>query len=119
VGYLFETFILNELRAYSSYNQKKLKIYYWGTPSKNEVDFVIDNGIAKIGLELKTSSHWQSRFNKGLSTLLSEKKKSIMLLESSMECAIKSRMICIFLPRKTSLKNYGLAKSLNFVPATR
>ncbi len=74
IGYLFETFILNELKAYSSYRQKNLKIYYWGTPSKNEVDFVIDDGRNKIALELKTSKNWKSEFNTGIQTLLEEKK---------------------------------------------
>jgi predicted AAA+ superfamily ATPase len=74
IGYLFETFILNEIKAYSSYRQKKLKVFYWGTPSKNEVDFVIDDGRKKIGLELKTSQNWRAEFNTGLNTLLDGKK---------------------------------------------
>jgi len=74
IGYLFETFILNELKAYSSYRQRKFKIFYWGTPSKNEVDFVIEADNKKIGLELKTSKKWNSHFNFGLKTLLAENK---------------------------------------------
>lgn len=73
-GYLFETFLLNEIRAFASYNQKKIKIQYWGTPSLNEVDFVIDTGSKKIGIELKTSKEWKRSFNSGLNVLLQEKK---------------------------------------------
>ncbi len=74
IGYFLETFILNELKAFSSYRQKKMKISYWGTPSKNEVDFVIEVGKHRIGLELKTSKTWKSDFNFGLNTLLEQKK---------------------------------------------
>lgn len=73
-GYLFETFILNEIRAYASYRQKRIKIFHWGTPSRNEVDFVIESGKAKIALELKTSKQWKSEFNFGLKSLLEEEK---------------------------------------------
>lgn len=73
-GYFLETFILNELKAYSSYKQKKFKIFYWGTPSKTEVDFVLDDGKNKIGLEIKLSQKWKSDFNFGLQTLAAEKK---------------------------------------------
>ncbi len=74
IGFLFETFILNEIRAYSCYHQKKIKIYYWGTPSENEVDFILDNGKIKIGLELKTSKTWKEKYNFGLKTLIEAKK---------------------------------------------
>lgn len=74
IGYLFETFILNELRAYLSYNNSTAKIFYWGTPSKNEVDFIIEQGKTRVALELKTSKHWKSDFNFGLKTLSAEKK---------------------------------------------
>lgn len=74
IGYLFETFILNEVRAFSSYHQRKIKISYWGTPSQNEVDFIFDDGSIKIGIELKTAKTWKDKYNFGLSTLLTEKK---------------------------------------------
>ncbi len=73
-GYLLETFILNEIQSYSSYHQKFAEIYYWGTPSQNEVDFVISKGSVNIGLEIKSSKKWKKEFNSGLSVLLESKK---------------------------------------------
>jgi predicted AAA+ superfamily ATPase len=65
-GYLLETFVLNELRAYSSYCGKNLSIYYWGTPSGSEVDFIVCKGKSKWAIEIKSAKRWDSKFNKGL-----------------------------------------------------
>jgi predicted AAA+ superfamily ATPase len=73
-GALFETFILNELRAYSSYHRKDWEIYYWGTPSGTEVDFVICKGKKKWALEVKASRTWKKEFNKGLHSIADSKK---------------------------------------------
>lgn len=66
LGYLIETFVLNELRAYSSYAAKNLSINYWGTPSGTEVDFIVSIGKSKLAIEVKSSRRWDSKFNKGL-----------------------------------------------------
>ncbi|MBP9682429.1 MAG: ATP-binding protein [Bacteriovorax sp.] len=73
-GYLLETFILNEIQSYSSYHQKYAEVYYWGTPSQNEVDFIISKGPINIGLEIKSSKKWKKEFNSGISVLLESKK---------------------------------------------
>lgn len=73
-GYQLETFLLNEMRAYSSYSQAGWEFYYWGTPSGNEVDFIIVDGRKKTGLEVKSSRTWKKEFGNGLKTLLEEKK---------------------------------------------
>ncbi len=73
-GYLLETFVLSELRAHSNYKQLGWEFYYWGTPSGNEVDFIIARGKQKIGLEVKSSRIWRNAFSKGLRVLLEEKK---------------------------------------------
>lgn len=103
VGYLFETFILNELRAYASYKNKKINIFYWGTPSKNEVDFVVEFGTVRIGLELKTSKNWKENFNTGLNTLLTEKKVNFVYGVYNGERELMSKEIKIF-PVKKFLK---------------
>ncbi len=73
-GFLLETFMLNELRAYSSYARADWDFHYWGTPSANEVDFIIVEGRRKIGIEVKSSRSWKREFSKGLNVLLTEKK---------------------------------------------
>jgi len=65
-GYLLETLLLNEIRAYSSYRNLNLQIHYWGTPSGTEVDFIICKGRKKVAVEVKSSRRWDKKFNKGL-----------------------------------------------------
>jgi predicted AAA+ superfamily ATPase len=65
-GFLLETFVLNELRAYSSYFNKNYEFNYWATPSGTEVDFIVSRGKSKWAIEVKTSKRWDSNFNKGL-----------------------------------------------------
>lgn len=69
-GFLFETYILHELKCYSDYFQKRWQFNYWGTPSENEVDFIISSGKKMWGLEVKASKKWTKDFNSGLSVLL-------------------------------------------------
>jgi len=69
-GFLFETFLLNEIQSYSSYHNKHAEIHYWGTPNENEVDFVISKGKTHIALEIKAAKKWKSDYHYGLQTLL-------------------------------------------------
>jgi predicted AAA+ superfamily ATPase len=73
-GFLLENLILNELKAFSSYQSLGWEIYYWGVPSGNEVDFVISHGKKNIGIEIKASKTWRKEYSQGLSTLLKAKK---------------------------------------------
>jgi predicted AAA+ superfamily ATPase len=65
-GFLLETLILNEMRAYSSYFSKHLEFFYWATPSHAEVDFIVCKGKTKIAIEVKSSGTWKKEFNLGL-----------------------------------------------------
>lgn len=65
-GYLLETFILNELRAYSSYYRKNYEFNYWATPSRSEVDFIVSKGKSKWAIEVKSAKRWDPKLNKGL-----------------------------------------------------
>jgi predicted AAA+ superfamily ATPase len=73
-GYLLENIVLNEMKSYSSYQQKYLEFYYWATPSQNEVDFIVSKAKVFTGIEVKASVRWRSEFNKGLETLVEAKK---------------------------------------------
>ncbi len=75
-GNLFETLVLNELRAFNDSSRKFFAINYWGTPSQNEVDFVLSKGKKVVGIEVKYSKKWRSEFSNGLNTLLHAKKIS-------------------------------------------
>lgn len=70
-GALLETLVLHEIKTYSDYFQQRWEVNFWGTPSENEVDFVISKGKTSIGVEVKASKKWNKSFNSGLETLLS------------------------------------------------
>lgn len=69
-GSLLETYILHEIKTYSDYFQKRWEVHYWGTPSDNEVDFIVSSGKLRIGIEVKSSPRWDKDFNRGLKVLL-------------------------------------------------
>lgn len=69
-GTLFETFILNELRALNSWRSLGGQFYFWRTPSGNEVDLIWRRGNRAAGFEIKSSREWKSSYNKGLTALL-------------------------------------------------
>lgn len=84
-GFLFETFILNELRAFGDYRQTDLELSYWKSTSGFEVDLIINDEIA---IEIKSKENVSARDLKGLLALQDEKKFK--------------RLICICLGRHRS-----------------
>lgn len=73
-GNLLETLVLHEIKTYSDYFLQRYEINFWGTPSENEVDFIVSKGKNRIGIEVKASKKWDKSFNAGLETLLSADK---------------------------------------------
>ncbi len=69
-GFLLETLILNELRAYMSYSNTGGKLSYWSTSGKlreeKEIDFIWSRGKRNIGFEVKSSDSWRRNFGKYL-----------------------------------------------------
>lgn len=73
-GFLLETWIFNELKAYVSYKNIGGDFSYWGTPGHSEVDFIWKRGKNLIGLEIKSTANWKNDYNYSLTTLLESKK---------------------------------------------
>jgi predicted AAA+ superfamily ATPase len=69
-GPLLETFVLHELRAQIAYGDCGGELFYWRTPSGNEVDFVWTRGRAAVGIEAKSSTRWRSDDGRGLKDLV-------------------------------------------------
>jgi predicted AAA+ superfamily ATPase len=69
-GAQFETLVLHELKTYSDYFSHRWEFHYWGTPSENEVDFIIAKGKTLVGVEVKASKKWDKGYNAGLKVLL-------------------------------------------------
>jgi len=62
-GHSFEHFVMQELVAYISYNQKQEKLCYWRTHTGIEVDAIIGEHLA---IEIKSATEVQNKHLKGL-----------------------------------------------------
>jgi len=69
-GFLFETLILHELRAWSHYQGERTSIQYWRTPSGNEIDFILSAGHGKVAIEVKATDKWKKEFGSALEEFL-------------------------------------------------
>ena len=66
MGPLAETFILGELRACLSYSGRYYPLYFWRNYEGTEVDVLCETVEGFVALEIKASSRWDKRFNRGL-----------------------------------------------------
>ena len=68
-GFLFETYLLHELRAWLHYHDRTDPIAYWKTYDNHEVDFVVETRNGLVGIEVKSAARWDPRWNRGLAAL--------------------------------------------------
>jgi len=68
-GNAFEHFILLEVRAFLSYMRKNIKMYYWRSTSRFEVDLILENRWA---VEVKGTTSIQDKHLKGIRALKEE-----------------------------------------------
>ena len=65
-GFLFETYLLHELRAYIEYRGLDYPVFYWRTHEGTEVDFVIETAKGLVAIEVKSGSRWERSYLAGL-----------------------------------------------------
>ena len=58
--------MLNELRACLSYTGKHYPLYFWRNYDGTEVDVLCETAVGFKAIEIKASSRWEKRFNRGL-----------------------------------------------------
>ncbi|MBI4602688.1 MAG: ATP-binding protein [Planctomycetes bacterium] len=69
-GFLLETLVLHELRAWMSIHNTGGKLCYWRTPAGRELDFVWQRGGKAVGIEIKASTEWRPEYSAVLKELL-------------------------------------------------
>ncbi len=79
-GHAFEHLVIQELRAWLSYNESEESLTYWRTYSGQEVDAVI--GDARVAIEIKSVEEVLPRHLKGLQTFSSDYPESKLLIVS-------------------------------------
>lgn len=72
-GFLLETLLFHELKAYNSYHKIGGEFYFWGAGNL-EVDFIYSRGKTAVGIEVKSSKQWKKEFSTSLKLLLEAKK---------------------------------------------
>ena len=66
MGPLAETFVLNELRAWLGYSRTDYRLSFWRSYDGVEVDVLCETVEGFVAIEIKASSRWEKRFNRGL-----------------------------------------------------
>ena len=94
-GQLFENLIISEKLKNIWNKRANEKLYYWRDTNGNEVDLIIDKGLDKDILEIKSAKTYNVEMLKGLSNLASvmpEKYtiKSLLIYTGNIEQKIKS-----------------------------
>jgi predicted AAA+ superfamily ATPase len=72
-GFLFETWILHEVRAAMASLNTGGQLHYWRTPSGTEVDFIWSRGRRAVGIEVKVGSTWKPDYSAALKGLLEQR----------------------------------------------
>lgn len=76
-GFLFETMLLHELRAFLHYADLDWPVAYWRTHGGVEVDFVIEGPKGLIAIEAKTGERWEPRWGAGIAALRQARPKLV------------------------------------------
>ena len=79
-GYVFEHFLIEEIRAYLAYTEKYLPMTYWRTSTGLEVDLIVGN--LDVAIEFKATNNVQSIHCKGLLALMEDQKVRKALIVS-------------------------------------
>ncbi len=72
LGPLLETFVLHEIRAFMSYTRRHYTLNFWRTYDGTEVDLLCETRDGFVAIEIKSTSRWERRFNRGLHRIRDE-----------------------------------------------
>lgn len=75
-GFLLETYLIGEVRAYLDYQKKYYPLYFWSSPDEVEVDLLLETTQGLVAFEFKSGSQWPKSFNRGLLRIKDELKLS-------------------------------------------
>ena len=72
-GFLLETYLLHELKAWNQIHDWGAKISFCKTYHNSEIDFLVEINAQRIGIELKSSKVWKREFGKYLNKVKAQK----------------------------------------------
>ena len=65
-GFLFETFLLHEIRAFLHYRELDYPLSYFSTHEGTEVDLIIETPRGLVAMEFKSGARWERKYHGGL-----------------------------------------------------
>lgn len=71
-GALMETFVFNEVRAYLAYTKHRYPLHFWRSYDGVEVDLLCETADGFVALEIKATTRWDKRYNRGLTRIRAE-----------------------------------------------
>jgi predicted AAA+ superfamily ATPase len=84
-GFLFETWLLNEIRCYNDYSRRNRDLFYYAVRSGGDIDLIIQlekrtktRPDKVIAIEFKLGRHWRSEWAKFLTIFQSAPSKTIV-----------------------------------------
>lgn len=72
LGFLVETSILHEVRAYLAYRKKHYPIHFWRSHDGVEVDLLLETRQGFVALEIKAAKRWDTAFHRGFGRLIDD-----------------------------------------------
>ncbi len=111
-GNIFEHFLINEIKAYLSYNDSDLPLAFWRTSSGFEVDLIL--GDMDVALEFKSTNSLKTDHLKGITALRDEYnvKRSIVVSRDETHRKTEDGIECMHWKRfVTQLWNNEILKS--------
>ncbi len=94
-GSIFETFVVTEVLKAGYNTGENFEIYFWRDNHKKEIDLIIDFGIKKYGIEIKSSETISEKYFDGLKywrELTGMKKENLYLVYGGRDNLIRNGM---------------------------
>ena len=83
-GFSFETFVINEVRAYNSYHKKDRALFHYDVAGGLDVDLIVETGrkvlqrsATYIAIEIKLARRWQPEWSAPLKALMRDPKLKV------------------------------------------
>lgn len=110
LGYLFETWFLNEVRFINQTESLGAELFYWKSEHGTEVDLIMVCGKQRIGFEIKSTNFWRKDYSKGLLSLLEAKAidKAYGVYTGPRKLVMDGIEIWPFMQALSSIKDFAL-----------
>lgn len=86
-GLIFENALVTKLLTVISLSQKEIRLHYWRTKTKEEVDIIVYTPERLLPIEVKSDKKIQTRYLKGLRSFLDKEKEKVGVLIGRFEDA--------------------------------